>query len=143
MRHPTDYLSSRVSERCFPRGRMVPPWLSVPSSYLPSHQILPKKTGRKSSSRTVSATASHVDIFHCEACTHLKQHTYVVHLSSYCYCVNLFTEPVWAIGTGKVASPEQAEQTHLEIREWVSTNVSEGKIPRKYPLITSVELTLI
>lgn len=25
-------------------------------------------------------------------------------------------EPVWAIGTGKVATPEQAEDTHLEIR---------------------------
>ncbi len=33
-------------------------------------------------------------------------------------------EPVWAIGTGKVATPEQAEQTHLEIRQWVATNVS-------------------
>ena len=36
------------------------------------------------------------------------------------------SEPVWAIGTGKVASPEQAEQTHLEIREWLSKNVSPG-----------------
>ena len=26
-------------------------------------------------------------------------------------------EPVWAIGTGKVATPQQAEQTHLEIRQ--------------------------
>lgn len=25
-------------------------------------------------------------------------------------------EPVWAIGTGLVATPEQAEETHLEIR---------------------------
>lgn len=25
-------------------------------------------------------------------------------------------EPVWAIGTGKVATPEQAQETHLEIR---------------------------
>jgi triosephosphate isomerase len=37
------------------------------------------------------------------------------------------TEPVWAIGTGKVASPEQAEQTHLEIRQWLATNVSAGE----------------
>jgi triosephosphate isomerase len=36
------------------------------------------------------------------------------------------SEPVWAIGTGKVASPEQAEQTHLEIREWLAKNVSAG-----------------
>jgi triosephosphate isomerase len=33
-------------------------------------------------------------------------------------------EPVWAIGTGKVATPEQAEETHRQIREWVAENVS-------------------
>ena len=33
-------------------------------------------------------------------------------------------EPVWAIGTGKVATPEQAEDTHKSIREWVAANVS-------------------
>lgn len=30
-------------------------------------------------------------------------------------------EPVWAIGTGKVATPAQAEETHAQIRQWVST----------------------
>ena len=33
-------------------------------------------------------------------------------------------EPVWAIGTGKVATPEQAEETHSQIRDWMSHNVS-------------------
>lgn len=33
-------------------------------------------------------------------------------------------EPVWAIGTGKVATPEQAEETHANIREWISAHVS-------------------
>lgn len=33
-------------------------------------------------------------------------------------------EPVWAIGTGKVATPEQAEETHLQIRQWMSKHVS-------------------
>lgn len=33
-------------------------------------------------------------------------------------------EPVWAIGTGKVATPEQAQETHSQIREWLSSNVS-------------------
>ena len=33
-------------------------------------------------------------------------------------------EPVWAIGTGKVATPEQAEETHLNIRNWIAQNVS-------------------
>lgn len=33
-------------------------------------------------------------------------------------------EPVWAIGTGKVATPEQAQETHEQIRSWVAKNVS-------------------
>lgn len=34
-------------------------------------------------------------------------------------------EPVWAIGTGKVATPEQAQETHTYIRQWITENVSE------------------
>lgn len=34
-------------------------------------------------------------------------------------------EPVWAIGTGKVATPEVAQETHAEIREWLGKNVSK------------------
>ena len=33
-------------------------------------------------------------------------------------------EPVWAIGTGKVATKEQAQETHAAIREWLAENVS-------------------
>lgn len=33
-------------------------------------------------------------------------------------------EPVWAIGTGKVATPEQAEETHEQIRALVAERVS-------------------
>jgi triosephosphate isomerase len=33
-------------------------------------------------------------------------------------------EPVWAIGTGKTASPEQAEEVHAWIRDWLKKNVS-------------------
>lgn len=33
-------------------------------------------------------------------------------------------EPVWAIGTGKVATPQQAEEVHIQIRAWFSKNVS-------------------
>ncbi|KAL3843397.1 hypothetical protein ACJIZ3_000800 [Penstemon smallii] len=33
-------------------------------------------------------------------------------------------EPVWAIGTGKVATPEQAQEVHVAIRDWLSKNVS-------------------
>merc|ERR1712194_765016 len=34
-------------------------------------------------------------------------------------------EPVWAIGTGVTASPDQAQETHQKIREWITKNVSE------------------
>ena len=34
-------------------------------------------------------------------------------------------EPVWAIGTGKVASPEQAEEVHFAMRAWLEKNVSK------------------
>jgi triosephosphate isomerase len=33
-------------------------------------------------------------------------------------------EPVWAIGTGKVASPQQAQEVHEAIRGWLAKNVS-------------------
>ena len=33
-------------------------------------------------------------------------------------------EPVWAIGTGVVASPEQAQEAHAYIREWLGKHVS-------------------
>jgi glyceraldehyde 3-phosphate dehydrogenase len=32
-------------------------------------------------------------------------------------------EPVWAIGTGKVASPAQAQEVHAKLRNWLHTNV--------------------
>ena len=35
-------------------------------------------------------------------------------------------EPVWAIGTGVTASPEQAQETHKAIRDWIKTNVDEA-----------------
>merc|ERR1712079_60298 len=33
-------------------------------------------------------------------------------------------EPVWAIGTGKTATPEQAQEVHLAIRGWLEQNVT-------------------
>lgn len=33
-------------------------------------------------------------------------------------------EPVWAIGTGVVATPEQAQEAHAYLRKWLSDNVS-------------------
>jgi hypothetical protein len=34
-------------------------------------------------------------------------------------------EPVWAIGTGKVATTAQAQEVHAAIRAWLKENVSE------------------
>ncbi|KAK1312526.1 hypothetical protein QJS10_CPA07g00190 [Acorus calamus] len=38
--------------------------------------------------------------------------------------VVLAYEPVWAIGTGKVATPAQAQEVHFELRKWLKENVS-------------------
>ena len=35
-------------------------------------------------------------------------------------------EPVWAIGTGRVASPEQAQEVHASIRSWVASSWDTG-----------------
>jgi triosephosphate isomerase len=34
-------------------------------------------------------------------------------------------EPVWAIGTGKTATPDMAQEVHEMIRKWVAANSSE------------------
>ncbi|XP_010769677.1 triosephosphate isomerase-like, partial [Notothenia coriiceps] len=39
--------------------------------------------------------------------------------------VVLAYEPVWAIGTGKTASPEQAQEVHEKLRAWLRSNVSD------------------
>lgn len=33
-------------------------------------------------------------------------------------------EPVWAIGTGKTATPDQAQEVHAKLRKWLHDNVS-------------------
>jgi triosephosphate isomerase len=33
-------------------------------------------------------------------------------------------EPVWAIGTGRTATPQQAQEVHAQLRKWLSENVS-------------------
>nr|XP_002130790.1 triosephosphate isomerase B-like [Ciona intestinalis] len=34
-------------------------------------------------------------------------------------------EPVWAIGTGKTATPGQAQEVHEKLRKWLADNVSD------------------
>lgn len=38
--------------------------------------------------------------------------------------VVLAYEPVWAIGTGKTATPEQAQEVHADLRKWLEQNVN-------------------
>lgn len=35
-------------------------------------------------------------------------------------------EPVWAIGTGVTATPEQAQETHKQIREWIGKTYGDA-----------------
>lgn len=38
--------------------------------------------------------------------------------------ITIAYEPVWAIGTGKTATPDQAQEVHKFIREWISRKYS-------------------
>jgi len=40
--------------------------------------------------------------------------------------VVLAYEPVWAIGTGKTATPQQAQEVHEKLRGWLKSNVSDA-----------------
>ncbi|XP_055336543.1 triosephosphate isomerase-like [Paramacrobiotus metropolitanus] len=40
--------------------------------------------------------------------------------------VVLAYEPVWAIGTGKTATPEQAQEVHAKLREWLKSNFKQN-----------------
>ena len=35
-------------------------------------------------------------------------------------------EPVWAIGTGKVATKEQAQEVHVKLRKWLAEHVNQA-----------------
>lgn len=41
-------------------------------------------------------------------------------------------EPVWAIGTGKTATPQQAQEMHGFIRKWLQANAPGHEIPLQY-----------
>jgi len=43
-------------------------------------------------------------------------------------------EPVWAIGTGKTATPEQAQEIHLLIRNWLAEEYSKT-VSEKTPIL--------
>lgn len=49
-------------------------------------------------------------------------------------------EPVWAIGTGKVATPIQAQEVHVALRDWLRKNVS-AEVASKTRIIYGGSLT--
>ncbi|KAL4826905.1 hypothetical protein H8958_012677, partial [Nasalis larvatus] len=40
--------------------------------------------------------------------------------------VILACEPVWATGTGKTATPQQAQEVHKKLQGWLKSNVSDA-----------------
>jgi triosephosphate isomerase len=46
------------------------------------------------------------------------------------YSAVLAYEPVWAIGTGRTATPEQAQEAHAFIRQWLKENFGEDTSER-------------
>ena len=49
-------------------------------------------------------------------------------------------EPVWAIGTGKTASPEQAQEVHGEVRNWMESKVGSD-VSKKIRIIYGGSVT--
>ena len=43
-------------------------------------------------------------------------------------------EPVWAIGTGKVATPQQAQEVHQHLRQFIEKNAN-ADIAKKIRII--------
>lgn len=43
-------------------------------------------------------------------------------------------EPIWAIGTGKTATPQQAQEIHKFIRKWITNNYSK-RIAEDLPIL--------
>lgn len=49
-------------------------------------------------------------------------------------------EPVWAIGTGKTATPEQAQEVHGEIRNWIQSKIGSD-VAKKVQIIYGGSVT--
>ena len=60
-----------------------------------------------------------------------RQLAAVVHTLGHCMTeVVVAYEPVWAIGTGRTASPEQAQEVHAVLRAQLQAACREGHVPR-------------
>ena len=42
--------------------------------------------------------------------------------------ITIAYEPVWAIGTGRTATPEQAQEVHQQIRDWLRSQFESGVV---------------
>lgn len=49
-------------------------------------------------------------------------------------------EPVWAIGTGKTATPQQAQEVHAKLRQWLTDNVN-AEVSKKTRIIYGGSVT--
>ena len=60
-----------------------------------------------------------------------RQLAAVIHAVGHCITeVVVAYEPVWAIGTGKTATPEQAQEVHSVLRKQLQAACTEGRMPR-------------
>lgn len=67
----------------------------------------------------------YIDVYVCwygDGYSFLQTLTPAAHVTNWSNVV-LAYEPVWAIGTGLTASPEQAQAVHAHIRAWLAANV--------------------
>ncbi|CAH2064052.1 unnamed protein product [Thlaspi arvense] len=80
-------------------------------------------TGEVSAEMLVNLDIPWVILGHSERRALLNESNEVDRVSNWSKVVIAY-EPVWAIGTGKVASPAQAQEVHDELRKWLAKNVS-------------------
>ena len=97
--------------------------ISIIGSFVPGHPFSPDSHGMTCNSLLLSffllIFRAGVALFF----TLFFLFTFIDEVSSWKDIVIAY-EPVWAIGTGKVASPQQAQEVHAAIRGWVSENIS-------------------
>ena len=60
-----------------------------------------------------------------------RQLAAVIHTLGHCMAEAVVAyEPVWAIGTGRTATPEQAQEVHAVLRAQLVAACKEGRVPR-------------
>lgn len=69
------------------------------------------------------AAGSTVARVHCRPSSHAAAQAYASSVTDWSKVVIAY-EPVWAIGTGKTATKEQAQEVHAALRQWLRANVS-------------------